>query len=146
MNFGKFDRLITLLKPAPPTQNDYGELAPESYVEVAKTYAEQKYGPGSEAFQAQELTAVQLVNWQLRYRADLNPTWLLTYGGATYEITAVSEIGRRAGLTLTTRTRPAPAVALPTPEAPAVVALDNLDGRFQFPAGTTLDQLEIELS
>jgi SPP1 family predicted phage head-tail adaptor len=131
MNFGKFDRHITLLKPVAPAQNAYGETAPLSYVEVGKVYAEQKYAAGSEAFQAQELTAVQLVNWQLRYRADLNPTWLLAYGGNTYEITAVAEIGRRAGLTLTTRTRPAPPVAVAVP----VVAAGGLDYLIPFALG-----------
>jgi hypothetical protein len=42
---------------------------------------------------------------------------------------------------------PAPAApALPVPEAPILVAFKNLDGSWQLPAGTTVDQLEIELS
>ncbi|MGI4822252.1 MAG: phage head closure protein [Janthinobacterium lividum] len=118
MNFGKFDRLVTLLKPAAPMQNSYGEEGPVRYVEVAKIWAEQKYTPGNEAYQAEQLTAVQPIIWQMRYRADLTTTWLLTYQGTTYEITAAAEIGRRAGLTLTTHNRP----ALPVVTVPVVAA------------------------
>jgi hypothetical protein len=41
-----------------------------------------------------------------------------------------------------------PTASLPVPDAPVVAALDqdSLAGQFQFPAGTTLDQLEIEVT
>jgi hypothetical protein len=40
------------------------------------------------------------------------------------------------------------AISLPIPEAPAAAVLDQdlLTGQFQFPAGTTLDQLEIDVT
>jgi SPP1 family predicted phage head-tail adaptor len=120
MNFGKLDRLVTLRKPLAPAQDEYGAPAPVSWVEVAKVYAEQKPGHGNEAMQAQQLTAVQLVTWLLRYRPDVQPTWQLIYGGTIYEITAVAEIGRRVGLTLTTQARGpvAPPIILPPTPTP----------------------------
>jgi phosphoribosylcarboxyaminoimidazole (NCAIR) mutase len=41
-----------------------------------------------------------------------------------------------------------PSTGLPVPDAPVVAALDqdSLAGQFQFPAGTTIDQLEIDVT
>ncbi len=107
MNFGKLDRQVVLQQPAPAVQNGFGELTPVAapYQDVATVWAEQKPGTGGESFLAQQQTAQQVVTWQLRHRADVQPTWRLVYAGQVYEITAVAEIGRRVGLTLTTYCR-----------------------------------------
>ncbi|MGI4862424.1 MAG: phage head closure protein [Janthinobacterium lividum] len=105
MNLGKLDRQVWLQQPVTPAQNALGEVAPVSYQDTALVWAEQKPGAGAESFIGQQLTPQQVVVWQIRYRSDVQPTWRLQYDGVTYEITAVTEIGRRVGLTLTTYTR-----------------------------------------
>jgi SPP1 family predicted phage head-tail adaptor len=102
MNFGKFDRQLLLQRPAVVTQNDFGEEASAGFEDVEAVYGEQKPGTGSESFLAQQQTAQQAVTWQIRYRADLTTTWQLVYEGCTYQIIAIQEVGRRAGLLLTT--------------------------------------------
>lgn len=102
MNFGKCDRQLLLQRPAAAAQNSFGAPAPAAFSDVETVWGEQKPGAGSEAVQAAQLTAQQVVVWQIRYRADVVPTWQLVCEGRTYQITAVQEIGRRQGLTLTT--------------------------------------------
>ena len=102
MNFGKCDRQLLLQRPAAVGQNSFGAPAPATFEDVETVWGEQKPGAGSEAVLGQQLTAQQVVVWQIRYRADVAPTWQLVCEGRTYQITAVQEIGRRVGLTLTT--------------------------------------------
>ena len=106
MNFGKLDRQILLQAPTAAAQNGFGEVAPASFTNVGTVWAERKPTPaGTEVFQASEQTAVQPVVYQTRYRADVKPTWQFVDQGTTYHITAVAEIGRRVGLTLTAYSR-----------------------------------------
>lgn len=113
MNIGKLDRSLILQAPDVVAQNIFGEPAPQTYHNVATIRAERKPGTGTEAQQAEQLTVVQIVVWQARYRADVQPTWRLIYDGVIYHITAVTEIGRRVGLQLTTFTRGEKVVVLP---------------------------------
>ncbi|MGI4862836.1 MAG: phage head closure protein [Janthinobacterium lividum] len=105
MNLGKLDRQVWLQQPITPAQNGYGEPAPVTYQDMALVWAEQKPGAGTETFIGQQLTPQQVVVWQIRHRTDVEKDWRLQYQGRTYEITLVTEIGRRVGLTLTTYTR-----------------------------------------
>lgn len=105
MNFGDFDRQLALQRPLAVAQNDYGALAPADFEDVETVWGAQKPGTGTEAVQAQQLTAQQVVVWQIRYRTDIGLTWQFVCEGRTYQITAVQEIGRRQGLTLTTYCR-----------------------------------------
>lgn len=102
MNFGKFDRQLLLQRPTTVAQNSFGEPAPAAFEAVGMEWGEQKPGAGTESFSGQQLTTQQVVTWQVRYRADLDPTWQFACEGRLYQITAVAEIGRRAGLLLTT--------------------------------------------
>lgn len=102
MNFGKFDRKLLLQRPTKVPQDAYGAPAPAGWEDVATVYGQQKFGAGTEAVLAEQQTAQQVVTWQIRYRRDVVPDWQFTYEGRTYQITAVQEIGRRAGLLLTT--------------------------------------------
>ncbi|MGI4736324.1 MAG: phage head closure protein [Janthinobacterium lividum] len=106
MNFGKQDRLVTLQQPQPAPADSFGGAGQQQlFSDVAEVWAEQKPGAGSEVLQGDQQVAVQVSTWLMRYRADVQPTWQLTYEGAVYAITGVQEIGRRAGLTLTTYRR-----------------------------------------
>ncbi|TVT39631.1 head-tail adaptor protein [Hymenobacter setariae] len=105
MNFGKFDRQLLLQRPAVVAQNDFGESAPAGFEDVATVWGEQKPGTGAESVIGQQQTAQQAANWQIRYRADITPTWQFVCEGHTYQIIAIQEVGRRAGLLLTTYSR-----------------------------------------
>lgn len=116
MNFGLFDRKLLLQRPAAVAQDAFGAPAPELFEDVATVYGQQKFGTGTEATLGQELTAQQVVTWQIRYRDDIATSWQFTCEGKLYEITAIQEIGRRAGLLLTTYSRgaaPKPPVVSP---------------------------------
>jgi len=106
MNFGKLDRLVMLQQPQPDPADSFGGPGQQLvYADVAEVWAEQKPGAGSEVLQGDQLTAVQVSTWLIRYDAEVQPTWQLVYEGAVYAITGVQEIGRRTGLTLTTYRR-----------------------------------------
>jgi SPP1 family predicted phage head-tail adaptor len=105
MNFGKFDRQLLLQKPGAVGQDLYGAPTSASFEDVATVWGEQKPGTGAESFIGQQQTAQQVVTWQIRYRADVATTWQFVCEGLTYQIIAIQEIGRRAGLLLTTYSR-----------------------------------------
>jgi SPP1 family predicted phage head-tail adaptor len=102
MNFGLFDRQLVLQRPASVPQDAYGAPAPAAFEDVTTVWGQQKPGIGTEATLGEQLTAQQVVTWQIRYRRDVDKDWQFTCEGRTYQITAVAEIGRRAGLLLTT--------------------------------------------
>ncbi|GAB3738163.1 hypothetical protein GCM10027594_18740 [Hymenobacter agri] len=106
MNIGRRDRQIQLQAPAPAGQNAYGEPAPATYTDQGTEFAQVIYpSAGQELVQAAQQTAVQPVQFIIRYRADVRPTWQVDFEGTIHLITAVTEIGRRQGLTLTTQRR-----------------------------------------
>lgn len=106
MNIGKRDRQIQLQAPAAAGQNAYGEHAPATWADQGTEFAQVIYpSAGQELVQAAQQTAVQPVQFVIRYRADVRPTWQVDFEGRLHLITAVTEIGRRQGLTLTTQRR-----------------------------------------
>lgn len=120
MNFGKFDRQLLLQKPAALKQDSFGTPQPvaNAFEDVETVRGEQKLGAGTETFLAQQQTAQQVVTWHIRYRADIATSWRFICEGKLYEITAIQEIGRRAGLILTTYSRgPAPKPPVVSPPA-----------------------------
>ncbi|MBH8569360.1 head-tail adaptor protein [Microvirga sp. STS02] len=105
-NIGKRDRQIQLLAPAPAAQNGFGESAPAAWADQGTEFAQVIYpSAGQELVQAAQQTAVQPVQFVMRCRADVRPTWQVDFEGVTHLITAVTEIGRRQGLILTTQRR-----------------------------------------
>lgn len=107
MNIGKLDRLLLLQAPAAVAQDSFGQpVGTPGFTDVATVYGQPIYPrPGTETVQTAQLTAEQTVQFTIRYRADVRPTWQVVYEGTIYLITAVAEIGRRQGLTLTTQRR-----------------------------------------
>ena len=106
MSIGKRDRQIQLQAPAAAGQNSFGELAPASFSDQGIEFAQVVYPTaGQELVQAAQQVAVQPVQFIIRYRADVRPTWQVDFEGTLHLITAVAEIGRRQGLTLTTQRR-----------------------------------------
>jgi SPP1 family predicted phage head-tail adaptor len=101
MNFGQFDRLITLQKPAPAPANAFGGSGQQStFTDVAQVYAKVDSVPGTEGFIGDQLTATQRQKITIRYRADVAPDWQLVIDGRIFQITDLQQFGRRAGLFL----------------------------------------------
>ncbi len=103
MNIGKLDRRITLEQNT-ATANDFGEQVP-GWSEVGEVWARVDYGKGNEDFQSGEQVAVQRIDFTIRYRKSLSARLRITYEGQVYDIEAVAELGRRAGLKLSAFTR-----------------------------------------
>lgn len=75
---------------------------------------------------------------EFRLRAAASPT-----NQAGKELILKNPVPKPPKPTAPTNTTPP---VLPIPAAPTLAALQNLDGSFKLPAGTSLDQLEIELT
>lgn len=104
MYLGNLQYLVQLLKPTAAPANQYGEVT-ESFASAGNVWAAWNYTAGLEAYLADEKTTVQNVLFTIRWRPDVNTLWRLRYKGATYQINAVAELGRRQGLILTSQSR-----------------------------------------
>ena len=101
MNFGQFNRQLTLQKPAPAPANSFGGGGQQqTFADVAKVWGKVEPVGGGEAITADQLTATQRQKITIRHRADVQPTWQLLLDGRTYQITDMQEFGTRAGLIL----------------------------------------------
>lgn len=98
MRSGKLDRLITL-QTFTTTQNDYGELV-EAWATLASVWAERVPLSGREAFVADQIAALSLVKFRIRYRSDVNTKSRILDAGEYYNIRSVGLIGRNEGLEL----------------------------------------------
>lgn len=106
MNIGKLDRRLTLQAPTPAPADQYGGAGQQQqYTDVATVAAQVKPVPGVEGFVGDQLTATQRQEFTIRYRPDVRPTWQLVYEGTTYQLTTVTEFGRRVSLILTAYAR-----------------------------------------
>ena len=104
MRAGRMDRLVTL-EYKTVSQNDHGEEI-ETWTAKATIWAGKKDFRGTEFFGAQQVNAEATGIFIIRYRDDVNTEdYRLTYEGDTYDIKAVAELGRRAGLELMVEAR-----------------------------------------
>lgn len=103
MNIGKMDRRIILEAPT-HAPDSFGQ-AVESWAEVGRPWARVDYKAGDEQVQANELVAVQRVEFTIRYDRTVTPRLRVRYQDQVYNIDAVAEIGRRLGTKLTCYTR-----------------------------------------
>jgi len=101
MPAGRCDRRITI-ESRPETQNSRGEPIPGAPVVVATVWAEKvplRIGEGKVADQDY---ATADYRWELRhYVAGITPKMQVNEGGVLYDISGVTEVGRRKGLHLT---------------------------------------------
>lgn len=98
MRAGKMDRLITL-QAFTTTQNDYGEPV-ETWTTLASVWSERVPLSGREAFVADQIAALSLVKFRIRYRSDVNTKIRIIDAGEYYDIRSVGLIGRNDGLEL----------------------------------------------
>jgi SPP1 family predicted phage head-tail adaptor len=96
---GRMDRRIALYHRviAQDTQGQQVETWPTAYVSV---WAEKLDVRGREYFSAQTTNADLATRFRIRWRNDVLATDRLTLDGLSYNVSQVSEIGRRDGLEL----------------------------------------------
>lgn len=95
---GKLDRRITLQR-ATSSQDEAGQSIP-AWSKVAEVWAQVLPLAAREPFQADQRAAWVDTKFVIRYRADVGPLDRVLYGGRTYDVVGVQEIGRREGLEL----------------------------------------------
>ncbi len=98
MRAGRLDRRVTLQRRT-VTRDSYGDEN-ETWSDEATVWAAIRGMPGREYLAGDKFVQEARAVFQIRWRAGVDPGMRLTYGGATYEIVSVTEIGRRQGLEL----------------------------------------------
>lgn len=100
MDFGRMDRRVEL-HAAAETRSDSGARVFVWSV-FATVWAEVRDKPAREIDLSGRTEAQQETVFFIRYRADVTPRQRVFYGGQSYDIQNVREIGRREGLELLT--------------------------------------------
>jgi SPP1 family predicted phage head-tail adaptor len=106
MQAGSLDRRIVLQRYS-LTRDDLNN-AVETWTTLATVWAEKLDISDRERVTAAQLGADITTRFRIRYSsavAALNPKDRVLYGGRTYDVMGVKEIGRREGLELTTAAR-----------------------------------------
>lgn len=91
-----YDRRINILQAVTVT-NEFGERA-ETYQLLKAVWANVNHKGGREGFYARQVVASGEVVFKIRYTTGINETMLINHDDKTYDITAIAEVGRRAGL------------------------------------------------
>jgi len=102
MRSGKLDRQVELKHRTLGSPSATGMRA-ETYTTYATVWAEKLDVSGREFFAAQTKDAELTTRFNIRYRTDVVPTDRLVSEGRDYDITQVSEVTRRVGLTIFAR-------------------------------------------
>lgn len=80
--------------------------APEqTWTTYATVWAEYIPISGKEALQLNRETSAELVDFVILYDANITPKHRISYGGKTWDILFLKEIGRREGLRITAEAR-----------------------------------------
>ena len=95
MRAGRLDRRITV-EQFTSTVNAMGEPI-MTWTALATLWASVRAKSAREFFAHGEQATAD-VAFKIRYRSDLNRTMRIAYGGDTYDIVAITEIGRREAL------------------------------------------------
>jgi SPP1 family predicted phage head-tail adaptor len=98
MRAGRLDKVLTLQSRS-LTGNDYGEQV-ASYSPLATVWGEKIDVRGSEKFAALQTIGQIDCKFRIRYRADLTTVNRVVCDSKSYDITGITEIGRREGLEL----------------------------------------------
>lgn len=99
MNIGALDRKL-IIEAATLTQDAAGEQV-EAWTTFATLYAKKARKSASEGVTAEQKSVTRVEAYQARYKAGVTEKMRLIDNGVTYNIIAVSEIGRKAGLEIT---------------------------------------------
>ena len=104
MKFGRMDARITIQRATVVT-NDYGESVP-TWATLATVWADViwREGSGAERIASDQILSKQPVHFLIRYSTTVSSVSAkdrVAYGGKSYEIETIQEIGRNDGLRLT---------------------------------------------
>jgi SPP1 family predicted phage head-tail adaptor len=102
MQPGKLDRRITIQRQT-VTQDSYGQDV-VTWTDLATVWAEVGAVRGIERFAAMQTVAEVDTRFVIRHR-DVGPKDRISYGGRTYDIKSVIEIGRREALEIHAQAR-----------------------------------------
>lgn len=106
MEAGKLDRRVTLQR-ATFAQDDTGQEV-ATWADLVTVWASKRDVSDGERVAAAEVAASITTRFQIRWGsawADLNPKDRVVCEGKTYDVSAVKELGRRAGLEITAAAR-----------------------------------------
>lgn len=92
---GDLDRRITIERAITTTDPLGGEV--RSWIPVATVWAQVLPDTAEERFRAQEVSASKRTVFNIRWGVAVTVTDRLDYEGRTFEISEVTEIGRRVG-------------------------------------------------
>jgi SPP1 family predicted phage head-tail adaptor len=100
MNIGQMDRQLTLFQKVSIQASNGEEI--RTWQPIANIHAEKTYFQGQEEYQAEQKQIVQPVKFRIRWRPGVTALLRLLdrSDNRFYEISAVAEIGRRQGYTL----------------------------------------------
>lgn len=105
MNIGQMDRRVGLEFYSETRSPLSGEVR-QTWQSIGQVWAKISYGTGSEAVAAEQVQAVQLVTFRIRYHpGGLTTRYRVTHEGQVYDILSVAEVGRRVALDLKAETR-----------------------------------------
>ncbi len=99
MRAGQLDREITIQEYSEGTPDEYGNSVP-GYVDVATVRAQLIQSTIEEYQRAYGEGANTAVIFRIRWTDQIETSSQITYGGKTFNIREIKEIGRRNGLEL----------------------------------------------
>ena len=97
------DRFITIEEPTVTQDSFGGEVT--TWTTFAQVWAQRVDMRAKERFNSEQIQAIETTTWRIRYLAGVQPDMRITYFGKVYEITGLAELGRTAGLEITTEAR-----------------------------------------
>ena len=111
MEPGERDRLVTVQALTDGTGTS--GFPTETPATLAQVWMRKLDAGGRERFAAQQLSSPYDTQWEMGYRADMDPelvdvtkSFQLLYQGQVFDIVHASQIGRRDGIELLTLARP----------------------------------------
>ena len=99
MEPGRLDRRILILQRS--TSTDAWNQNLGSYVQVLEVWAEVKDLGAKEREEADQRVTVNPKIFTIRYRSEVSTKHRISYDGDIYQITGITEIGRKEGLRIT---------------------------------------------
>ena len=103
MNIGRMDRRIELQSQS-ITRDEWNHPV-GTWTTLATVWATKKERRATEPTEVSQVVALNVVEWFIRHRTDIDAGDRVKYAGNIYDITGVQEIGRAEGLRLITELR-----------------------------------------
>ena len=103
MRAGKMHRWITI-EQFTAVQDAFGQET-KTWNEFASVWTQKADIKARERFAAQQDIAEETTRFRMRYLEGVSPKMRIVHDGKVYNITGIAELGRRAGLEITTEAR-----------------------------------------